>query len=78
MKEFLKFIETAIEINDNWLNREVFQMINHFSLAIYDTDVAPTTEALDKLQEKAAAKGVNLPWDRMKDLVKYKGKLPRK
>lgn len=78
MKDFLKFIETAIEINDNWLNREVFQMMNHFSLAIYDTDVAPTTEALDKLQEKAAAKGVNLPWDRMKDLVKYKGKLPRK
>ncbi len=79
MKDYLKFIDTVvIPSNDNWLNQETFRMMSLFSLAIFDTDVAPVTAELDKLQVAADAKGVKLPWDRMKELVKYKGKLPRR
>lgn len=79
MKDYLKFIDTVvIPMNDNWLNKEAFQMMTLFSLAIFDDDIAPVTAELDKLQAKADAKGVKIPWDRMKELVKYKGKLPRR
>ncbi|MBO7521523.1 MAG: HEAT repeat domain-containing protein [Opitutales bacterium] len=78
MDDIFKIVAIAIDQNDNWLCREVFQITTEMSRGFTDDDVAKFKAEVAKWQPKAEAKGVNIPWDRMLEMAQYKGRPPKK
>ncbi|MBR4596794.1 MAG: hypothetical protein IKO42_00125, partial [Opitutales bacterium] len=76
--DIFKVAAIAIDQNDNWLCRELYQITVEMSRGFTDDDIAGFKAEVAKWQPKAEAKGVNIPWDRMVEIAQYKGRLPKK
>ncbi|MBR6388851.1 MAG: hypothetical protein IKS15_01855 [Opitutales bacterium] len=78
MDDIFKIAAIAIDQNDNWLCRELYQITAEMAKGFTNEDVAKFKDEVAKWQPKAEAKGVKIPWDRMIEIAQYKGKLPKK
>ena len=78
LDDIFKLAAIAIDQNDNWLCRELFQITAEMSRGFTNEDVAKFKDEVAKWQPKAEAKGVKIPWDRMVEIAQYKGRPPRK
>lgn len=74
--DFIKICELAISTKDNGLCREILPLSQE--VAKRTNNPEPLMAKLEALKGKAEAAGVKAPWDRAIELVKYRGRLPRK
>lgn len=76
-KDFLTICELAISTKDNELLRRLMPLSQAVARRI-NGDPKPFLAEVEKMKAKAEAAGVNAPWDRIIEMISYKGFLPKK